>query len=171
MADAARSQGRDSWRNEERSFPMKRLLIILAGLSVGIGLTAGVAMTGTTKTQHAVKAPAASTIIIRHQMRGCHSWAVNGGPSRAAQRTTLARGGTITFVDNDVMSHKLVQTRGPAVRYHGNPAMRHMSASVQVTFAKAGVYRFTTKPGDDYPGMAMKTIGEDNVLRLTVKVS
>jgi len=49
--------------------------------------------------------------------------------------------------------------------------MRHMSASVRVTFGKVGVYRFTTKPGDDYPGMAMKTIGEDNVLRLTVRVT
>jgi hypothetical protein len=49
--------------------------------------------------------------------------------------------------------------------------MLHMSATVRVTFGKAGVYKFTTKPGEDYPGMAMKTIGEDNVLRLTVKVT
>jgi hypothetical protein len=55
---------------EERSFPVKRLLIVLAGLGVGVGLTAGAA-----------------------------------------------------------------------------------------------------KPGEDYPGMAMKTIGEDNVLRLTVRVA
>jgi hypothetical protein len=150
---------------------MKRLLIILAGLSVGIGLTAGVAMTGTTKNQQAAKAPVKSTITIRHQMRGCHAWSINGSAYRAAQKTTLARRGTITFFDNDVMSHKLVKTSGPAVRYYGNPAMRHMSASVRVKFAKAGVYKFTTKAGEDYPGMAMKTIGEDNVLRLTVRVS
>ena len=150
---------------------MKRLLIIVAGFSVGIGLTAGVAMTGTTAQHLATKAPAKSTITIRHQMQGCHAWSVNGSPYKASQRTTLARGGTITFFDNDVMSHKLVQTGGPAVRYQGKPAMRHMSASVRVTFGKAGVYRFTTKPGEDYPGMAMKTIGEDNVLHLTVKVA
>ncbi len=149
---------------------MKRLLIILAGLSVGVGLTAGVAMTGTTAQRHA-NAPAKSTITIRHQLRGCHAWAVNSGAYRAAQKTTLARGGTITFVDNDVMSHKLVQTSGPAVRYHGARAMRHMSASIRVTFGKAGLYKFTTKAGEDYPCMAMKTIGEDNVLRLTVRVS
>jgi plastocyanin len=151
---------------------MKRLLIILAGLTVGIGLTAGVAMTGTTPQRQAAKAPVKSTITIRHQTKGCHAWSVNGGPYLATQRTTtLARGGTITFLDNDVMPHKLVQTSGPAVRYHGSPAMRHMSASVRVTFGKAGVYRFTTKPGDDYPGMAIKTIGEDNILRLTIKVA
>jgi hypothetical protein len=49
--------------------------------------------------------------------------------------------------------------------------MRHMSASVRVTLGKPGTYRFTTKAGEDYPGMSMKTIGEDNVLRLTVRVS
>jgi len=150
---------------------MKRLLIILAGLSVGVGLTAGVAMTGTTNTQQAAKAPVKSTITIRHQMHGCHAWSVKGGPYGAALRTTLARGGTITFLDNDVMSHKLVKTSGPAVRYRPGPAMRHMSASVRVTFGKAGIYKFTTKAGEDYPGMALKTIGEDNVLRLTVRVT
>jgi hypothetical protein len=39
--------------------------------------------------------------------------------------------------------------------------MRHMSASVSVRLAKAGAYRFTTKAGEDYPGIHVKTIGED----------
>jgi plastocyanin len=149
---------------------MTKLLVVLAGFTVGAGLMAGAAMTGT-NARTASKAPSHSTIMIRHQMRGCHAWAVNGGAYRPTQKTTLAHGGTITFVDNDVMPHKLVLTSGPAGRYHGSPAMRHMSASVRVTFSKAGVYKFVTKPGEDYAGMAMKTIGEDNVLRLTVRVS
>jgi hypothetical protein len=38
-------------------------------------------------------------------------------------------------------------------------------------FAKTGTYVFLTKAGEDYPSMSnMKTIGEDNVLRLVVKV-
>jgi len=146
---------------------MKQLLIILLGFTVGMALTAGVAMTA---TQHVAKAPAKATVTIRHQTRGCHSWSLNSGVSRASLTTTLARGGTIRFVDNDVMSHKLVKTSGPAVRYLGNPAMRHMSASVSVTFTKTGTYRFTTKAGEDYPGVHLKTIGEDNVLHLVVKV-
>jgi plastocyanin len=148
---------------------MPKLLVVLAGFTVGAGLMAGVAMTGT-NARTASKVPSHSTITIRHQMKGCHAWAVDGGAYRATQRATLARGGTITFVDNDVMPHKVLLTSGPAVRYHGSPAMRHMSASVRVTFRKSGVYKFITKAGEDYPGMAMKTIGEDNVLRLTVRV-
>jgi hypothetical protein len=43
---------------------------------------------------------------------------------------------------------------------------------VKVTFARSGVYHFVTKQGEDYPAMAdMKTIGEDNDLRLTVTVT
>ena len=45
-----------------------------------------------------------------------------------------------------------------------------LDGSPRVAFAKAGVYRFTTKAGEDYM-KGVKTIGEDNVLRLTVQVS
>ena len=149
---------------------MKRLFLILAGFSVSVVLTAALAMTGTAGTRSVAKAPMQAKIVIRHQVRGCHTWSVNGGSYQATLSTRLARGGTITFVDNDVMPHKLIQKSGPAARYQGNPAMRHMSASVKVTFPKAGVYRFATKAGEDYMS-GMKTIGEDNVLRLKVRVS
>ena len=39
----------------------------------------------------------------------------------------------------------------------------------KVTFTKAGVYTFTTKPGEDLMS-GVNTIGEDNVLKLTVTV-
>ena len=142
---------------------MKRLLFIFAAFVLAAGLAAvGSAVIA--------KAPKSSTIMIRHQMRGCHTWSVNGGAYRATQSTSLARGGTITFMNMDVMPHKLLKTSGPAIHVAGKPNMNHMNASVKVTFAKTGVYKFTTKPGEDYM-KGMKTIGEDNVLRLTVKVS
>jgi plastocyanin len=141
---------------------MKHLILIVTGLALVASLAAG----GLAAT---AKAPKTAQIVIRHQVRGCHTWSVNGGPFRATQSMRLARGGAVTFVDDDMMPHKLIQKGGPAVRYAGNPAMKHIGASVKVVFAKAGVYRFTTKAGEDY--MPMKTKGEDNVLRLTVKVS
>jgi hypothetical protein len=46
-----------------------------------------------------------------------------------------------------------------------------MAASATVKLEQKGVYRFTTKPGEDYAwASSMKTVGEDNVLRLTVRV-
>jgi hypothetical protein len=149
---------------------MKRFLICVAGFSVGIGLTAGIAMTGTTQSAGTAAGSAAKKITIRHQLHGCHAWSLNGGPYRVVLRTSVARGGSITFVDNDVMPHTLVQKSGAAVRFRGNPAMRHMGASTRITFLKAGIYRFGTKAGEDYMS-GVKTIGEDNVLRLTVIVS
>jgi plastocyanin len=140
---------------------MPRLLTIIAGLGAGIALVVAATALGASAKS--------ATVSIRHQVRGCHSWSVNGGPYRASQTVHVARGATITVVDNDVMPHMLVQTSGPAVRFTGKPAMAHMGASVKVGFARAGVYRFTTKVGEDYM-KGVKTIGEDNVLRLVVTV-
>ena len=144
---------------------MKCLLFIFAGLALVASLAAG-GFAATTK------APNRATIMIRHQVRGCHSWSVNGGAYRATLSTSLARGGTITFMNMDVMPHKLVKTSGPVIHFTGKPNMNHMGAGVKIVLTKAGTYHFATKAGEDYPGMAgMKTIGEDNVLKLTVKVA
>jgi plastocyanin len=112
-----------------------------------------------------------ASVVIRHQMRGCHTWSVNGGPFKASRSITLKRGSWLTVTNNDVMPHKLVLKSGPALRIA--PAnLGHMGALVKVTFARPGVYHFVTKAGEDYPAMAgVKTIGEDNILRLTVTVS
>jgi plastocyanin len=143
---------------------MKKLALALAAVALATVALAAVASAGS--------APSHSTLLIRHQMRGCHTWSVNGGRFRASQTVTLRRGSSITVTNNDVMPHKLVLKSGPAARFVGKPAMSHMGASVKVVFSKAGVYRFTTRAGEDYPGMkGMETIGEDNVLRLTVKVA
>jgi plastocyanin len=109
------------------------------------------------------------TITIRHQMRGCHSWSVNNGPYKVAQSIAIKRGSAITFVDNDVMPHKLIRTSGPALKLPASAAMNKMGASTRVVFSTPGTYKFTTKPGEDYMKGVM-TIGEDNVLHLTVVV-
>lgn len=127
--------------------------------------------------------PSHASLTIRHQLRGCHSWSLNGGAYRASQRVILHRGGSVTVVNRDVMPHKLVETSGPAVVYlrvssgtmmglKGTfpPSMlARMGSATKITFAKPGLYRFVTKPGEDYMA-GVKTVGEDNVLRLTVEV-
>jgi hypothetical protein len=50
--------------------------------------------------------------------------------------------------------------------------MNRLRAHATVTFDRAGVYRFTTKPGHDYKwAHEMKMGGKDNVLRLTITVT
>ena len=129
------------------------------------GLVASVALVGA-----AVAAPKSATLTIRHQMKGCHSWAFTGGAWKTTQSITLARGAKLTVIDNDVMPHKLVQLSGPKVQL-STPAMKHMAAHATVVFTKVGSYVLGTKPGEDYASMSgMKTIGEDNLLRLVVTV-
>ena len=119
----------------------------------------------------AVAAPGKASVVIRHELRGCHAWSVNGSAYKASQSITLKRGSSLVVTDNDVMPHTLVLSSGPSLRI-ANARLAHMGASTTVKLMRPGVYRFTTKAGEDYKGMTgLKTIGEDNVLRLTVVVS
>ena len=138
---------------------IRRLAAVLAAASAALFVA--------TASAHST----AATITIRHQTRGCHSWSFNNGAYRPALSIQLSRGATLTIRNNDVMPHKLVRTSGPAVKV-STPKMSRVGATARVHFTKAGVYKFTTKAGEDYKSMGgMKTVGEDNVLRLTVTVS
>jgi plastocyanin len=124
----------------------------------------------------AVAVPAASaggattTITISHQMKGCHMWQLANANPKVNLAVTVKAGTVIRFVNNDIMPHRLIEQAGPRVTLV-KPNMNKMSASTSVRFSHAGVYRFTTKAGEDYPWLkSMKTIGEDNVLHLTVRV-
>ena len=94
--------------------------------------------------------PGSASLVIRHQLHGCHSW--------------------LTLANNDVMSHKLVEKSGPAVQLKGPATMGRIGATLKVTFPTAGTYVFTTKPGEDYM-KGVPTIGADSVLKLVVHVS
>jgi hypothetical protein len=154
----------------------KRLGLMI--LVVGAGLLAVAAPT------LVAAGPRTASVTIRHQVRGCHAWSVNGGPYAAFQTVSLARGGSIRFTNNDVMPHQLVKLSGPSVRMRNGstmpmrmgmhaPAapgvMNHMRATTTVFFSHAGTDVFKTKPGEDYMS-GFNTVGPDNVMRLIVKV-
>jgi hypothetical protein len=67
------------------------------------------------------------------------------------------------------MPHMLIQAAGPKLRLV-HPNINKMASNARATLARKGVYRFTTKAGEDYPSAgSVHTIGEDHVLRLTVR--
>jgi hypothetical protein len=136
---------------------MKRILV-LSVAAAGLGLAAGASASPT------------STLVIRHQVHGCHSWSLDGGAYKPTQAFRLARGGSLVIRNNDMMPHTLLKVSGPAFVVTGKVLMNHMGASVKLTFPKAGVYKLTTRAGEDYMA-GMKTVGEDNVLRATITVS
>ena len=63
----------------------------------------------------------------------------------------------------------LVVDPSPSMQLFPPAMLARIGAAAKLTFAKTGVYRFTTKPGEDYMA-GMKTVGADNVLKLTVVV-
>jgi hypothetical protein len=136
-------------------FPV--ILLAFTAVAVAVALPAG-----------AARAPV--QIRIQHELHGCHSWSVANGKFAAAQKIHARVGTAFMVMNNDVMPHTLVQLAGPRVAL-SHPMMGHMSAMTTLTLVKPGTYKFTTKAGEDYPGIHVKTIGEDNVLRLTVVVS
>jgi len=154
---------------------MKRYAILAAAVGVAAALAA----------PSTAAAPGSASIMIRHQLRGCHTWSLNGGPYRAELGVRVARGGSITITNNDPMVHKLIRESGAAVqmrtishdhmkmvglhRITGPGVMSHMGAAVKITFPRAGTYRFTTEDLGDY--FELKTVGHHNHLLLVVRVS
>ena len=133
---------------------MKRALITLSVLVLaGSALAAG---------------PKSATLTIRHEMKGCHSWSLDGKSWAASQKLTLTRGSTLAVVNDDVMPHRFVQVSGPKATL-SHTAMTRIGAKALAGFAAKGRYVFTTKAGEDYM-KGVKTTGEDNVLRLVVTV-
>ena len=117
-------------------------------------------------------APAAGSakIVIQHELHGCHAWSVDGNAPKASQTLTLRRGATLSLVNNDVMAHTLILTSGPTVAI-AHPTLGRVGASLAIKLVKPGTYHFKTRAGEDYKSAGdVKTIGEDNVLRLTVVV-
>jgi plastocyanin len=136
----------------------------IRGAALALAALAALAVTS------AAPAVGTGTIAIRHQMRGCHSWSFTSGPFKPSLSGSVKAGTVLRFTNNDVMPHKLIQTAGLKVRL-SHPNMSKTAASASVTLTQKGVYRFTTKAGEDYPWAgSMKTVGEDNVLQLTVRV-
>lgn len=107
-------------------------------------------------------------ITIRHQLVGCHSWAVGNGAYKPTQMVSIKSGMSLTFTDNDVMPHTIVQLSGPKLALHG-ARLAKMGAHTRVVLSKPGTYVFGTKAGEDYT-KGVVTKGEDNVLRLVVSV-
>ena len=155
---------------------MKRTLLALTALGA---LTAALTLSA------AASNPTSATLEIHHKVKGCHVWSLNGGAFGVSQTAKLKPGGSVLITDNDLMPHKLIKLSGGAVAMKlvapGNASvgalkppyaageMPHMSAVLKVTFPKAGVYTFKTVSGEDYTPN-VKTVGEDNVLKLKVAV-
>jgi len=89
---------------------MKRMILAAAAL-VAFAATA-VAGAGTTASQ-ALPVPGSwQTLTIRHEVVGCHSWSLNGGPYTLEQTMRLEVGQSLAVVNNDICTHTLLKSSG-----------------------------------------------------------
>src|SRR6516162_2144846 len=162
---------RPNQAGDDRKGPAMKLKPIVLGAFLASALALSLS---------AVAAPNGAKLLIHHQQRGCHAWSLNGGPFIVQQSLRLARGGSLTVTNDDLMVQELVKTSGPAVSMTmvakmqmgkaGPYAMAHMGAMLRVTFPSAGIYHFRlVDRGDYFPNI--KTIGPDNKPTLTVTVT
>lgn len=136
---------------------MKKLLVTLLAVAASAFLVANTLAAGAVTKR----------VSIVHTQKGCHVWSV-GATQTASLHLTLHRGARLAVVNLDLDMHKLVQVSGPPTT--AGPFMM-MNQRVLVRFTKAGLYRFHTRVADMRGMPEAKTIGPDNKLVLTIRVS
>jgi hypothetical protein len=139
---------------------MKRLLL---GLSVAFAAF-GIATGGAAAVSPTVR------LTIVHVVQGCHVWGDVDGQALGRTRTiSVKRGARIAIRINCPMSFNFVQLAGPRLPL-GNP--RTFSGTVRtIVFARSGMYRLKATNVESSAQMGLATLGVDNTLVLTVRVS
>jgi hypothetical protein len=139
---------------------MKRLLLGLAVAFAALGIATGGA---------AAVSPTVRLTIV-HAVQGCHMWGdVDGQALGRTRAISLKRGGRISIRINCPMSFDFVQLAGPRLAL-GAP--RTFSGTARtIVFARPGVYRFKATNVETSAQQRLATLGTDNTLLLTVRVS
>jgi hypothetical protein len=108
------------------------------------------------------------SLAIVHAVSGCHVWQTTRslGPSGTL---TLQPGGKIVLRVNCPMDFTITQLRGPKLAL-GDPTM-HTGTTRTLVFVKRGTYVLRAVNLQTSADAGLQTLGTDNVLTLTVKVS
>lgn len=162
---------------------MTKILIAVAGLVAGGAIVTGTAVAldrsgeqsaavaVSPATMDGAMTPVATAVTkkltIQHVLEGCHVWS-DGARQAATMSLTLKRGARLTITDMDVDPHQIVQASGPRLRLHGHMMMGGVDS---IVLRQPGVYRLTTRTLEMGPVMKTKTVGPNNKLWLTVRVT
>ena len=136
---------------------MKKVLFAFLAVAAGVLIVANTVAAGAVSKR----------VAIVHVQKGCHVWSV-GALKKASLSFSLHKGDRLTVLNQDLDMHRLVQVSGPPTNAS---AFMMMNEQVALRFTKAGVYRFHTRVADMRGMPEAKTIGPDNKLVLTVRVT
>jgi hypothetical protein len=105
---------------------------------------------------------------IVHYFRGCHVWSRTAVIGPAAQ-VKVPHGAKLTIRVSCPMDFDLSQTAGPALGL----GTRRLYAGTATTlvFKRRGVYKLLAKNVKSSAEAGLQTLGDDNLLTLTVRVT
>jgi hypothetical protein len=139
---------------------MRRLLPWLAALAALAVVPTGAA---------AIASPTVRLTIV-HVVQGCHSWGkTDSTPIAPRHVVAVRRGGRLQIRVNCPMDFTFTQTAGPRLRL-GDP-VTHSGTVRTIVFPRLGTYRLRAVSVQSSAEMGLQTLGTDNVLLLTVRVT
>jgi hypothetical protein len=120
-------------------------------------------------TLFAVATPSKTVALkIIHAVSGCHVWQTTHTLG-ASGTLTLQAGDKIVLRVNCPMDFTITQVRGPRLAL-GDPTL-HTGTTRTLVFVKRGTYVLRAVNLQTSEQQGLQTLGTDNVLKLTVKVS
>lgn len=135
------------------------------GVRNALVLLVALAAAGT--AQAATKPPARVQIQIVHALRGCHQWGNGVATFGAAYNATVRTGGRVDVRESEQMIFDVTQLAGPAIDT-GDQLVPGETQSFR--FAKPGTYRLQLVNTERSTDVGLQSLGDDNVLTLTVRV-
>ena len=112
-------------------------------------------------------AAARIALEITHAVRGCHQWGRGQEKFGAAYKATIRTGGRVDVRESEQMIFDIAQTAGPAMSF-GDQIVPGQTRSW--VFRRAGTYRVKLVNVEKSTDVGLQSLGEDNVLTLTVVV-
>lgn len=108
------------------------------------------------------------SMSIVHVLRGCHVWMLGSRQLGPSGIVTVKPGTKLKLRVSCPMDFELVQVAGPRIPLGGS---RFYTGTTRVlTFKRVGVYRFAARNLQSSEEVGLQTLGDDNALRLTIRV-
>ena len=138
---------------------------MLRGVGVLIAVSAAVATAPAAVAS--VHAPSLAISIV-HFVRGCHVWSTTSKVVGPSTTLTVKPGTRLKIRVSCPMDFDFKQTAGPRLALGGTRF--YTGTTRTLVFRKAGLYKLVAKNVQTSDEVGLETLGDDHLLKLTVRV-
>ena len=139
------------------------------GATPVVRLLCGCNLRTVVRTTAAVSARVSTvSMSIVHVVSGCHIWALGSKQLGPVSTVTVKAGTRVRLRVDCPMDFRLTQVAGPRVAL-GDPRFYTGTTRV-IVFRKVGVYKLVAKNLQTSDEVGLETLGDDNTLRLAIRV-